>query len=183
MTRTRLLVIVGAAAVAIAAVLIGISLVGGGDDGGGGGGGGGGSALRGVSESQALLAGVPQQGIALGRPDAPVTLAEYADLQCPFCREWTLRTLPTLVADYVRKGDLRIEFRGLAFIGPDSLTALESAEAAGEQTCSGTSSTSSTGTRAARTPAGSPTRSSRTSRPVFRASTASRCSRTATARP
>jgi protein-disulfide isomerase len=131
MTRGRLLLLAGAAAVLIAAVLIGVSVVaGGGDDGGGG---DDTSSLRGVTESSALLRGIPQEGIALGRSDAPVTLAEYADFQCPFCREWALRTLPALVRDYVRKGDLRIEFRGLAFIGPDSLTALEAAQAAGEQ--------------------------------------------------
>jgi protein-disulfide isomerase len=130
MTRTRLLLLVGAAAVVIAAVLIGVSLIGGG---GSSGGGGSDSQLQGVSESETVLGGVPQQGIGLGRPDAPVTLAEYADLQCPYCQQWTLSTLPTLVDDYVRKGELRIEFRGIAFIGPDSLSALEAAQAAGEQ--------------------------------------------------
>jgi protein-disulfide isomerase len=78
-----------------------------------------------------LFAGIPQHGAVLGRSDAPVTLVEYADLQCPYCAEWTRRTLPALVAEYVRTGKLRIEFRGLAFIGPDSVTALRTAVAAG----------------------------------------------------
>lgn len=77
------------------------------------------------------FAGIPQRGAVLGRPDAPVTLVEYADLQCPYCAEWTRRTLPVLVSAYVRPGKLRIEFRGLAFIGPDSVTALRTALAAG----------------------------------------------------
>lgn len=67
----------------------------------------------------------------LGRPSAPVTLVEYADLQCPYCAEWARRTLPVLVADYVRTGRLQIVFRGLAFLGPDSTLALETAVAAG----------------------------------------------------
>ena len=49
-----------------------------------------------------MLAGIPQSGIHLGSPSAPVRLVEFADLQCPFCREYTLQTLPQLVQDYVR---------------------------------------------------------------------------------
>ena len=41
--------------------------------------------------------------------------------------------LPVLVRDYVRTGKLRIVFRGLAFLGPDSSKALRAAHAAGEQ--------------------------------------------------
>jgi len=79
------------------------------------------------------FAGIPQQGIALGNPKAPVTLVEFADLQCPFCREFARSVLPALVADYVRTGKLRIEFRNLAFIGPDSRTAAQAAAGAAAQ--------------------------------------------------
>jgi protein-disulfide isomerase len=89
--------------------------------------------LAGVAEISAMLDGIPQDGTALGRADAPVTLVEYADLQCPYCAQWALGTLPTLVKDYVRAGQLRIEFRGLAFIGPESEAALRTALAAGRQ--------------------------------------------------
>jgi protein-disulfide isomerase len=41
--------------------------------------------------------------------------------------------LPVLIHDYVREGKLRIVFRGLTFIGPDSEKALRAALAAGEQ--------------------------------------------------
>jgi protein-disulfide isomerase len=80
-----------------------------------------------------LLEGIPQDGTALGHPDAPVTLVEYADLQCPYCAQWAIGAFPPLVRDYVRTGKLRIEFRGLAFIGPDSDKALRAALAAGRQ--------------------------------------------------
>ena len=83
--------------------------------------------------SSPLLRGIPQDGAVLGRPDAPVTLVEYADLQCPYCAEWALGTFPQLVRDYVRSGTLRIEFRGLAFVGPDSDLALRAVLAAGRQ--------------------------------------------------
>ncbi len=80
-----------------------------------------------------LLRGIPQDGIALGDPKAPVTLVEYADLQCPYCASWAREAFPALVDEYVRTGRVRIVFRGLAFVGPDSETALRAALAAGEQ--------------------------------------------------
>src|SRR5215213_761101 len=54
-----------------------------------------------------LLAGIPQSSTLLGRPTAPVTLVEYADLQCPFCREFATETVPVLVREYVRTGKVR----------------------------------------------------------------------------
>jgi protein-disulfide isomerase len=80
-----------------------------------------------------LLRGVAQDGIALGSPHAPITVVEYADLQCPYCARWARDAFPAVVRDYVRTGRVRIEFRGLAFLGPDSETALRAALAAGEQ--------------------------------------------------
>ncbi len=86
-----------------------------------------------VHATHSSLAGIPQRGIVLGDPDAPVTLVEYVDLQCPYCAEWAVRTFPVLVSDYVRTGKLRIVFHGLAFIGPDSDTALRTVLAAGRE--------------------------------------------------
>jgi protein-disulfide isomerase len=86
-----------------------------------------------ADEVEELFTGIPQDGVALGDPDAPVTLVEFADLQCPFCAQWAREALPVYVADYVRDGQLRIEFRPLTFIGEDSVTAAQMALAAGEQ--------------------------------------------------
>ena len=80
-----------------------------------------------------LFAGIPQDGIALGDPAAPLTVVEYADLQCPYCATWSRDVLPTVVEKYVRSGQVRLEFRGLAFVGPDSNKALRAALTAGEQ--------------------------------------------------
>lgn len=80
-----------------------------------------------------LLRDIPQDGIALGSPDAPVTLVEYADLQCPYCAAWALESFPEIVDQYVRPGHVRLVFRGLAFLGPDSDTALRTTLAAGAQ--------------------------------------------------
>jgi len=86
-----------------------------------------------AAEVAEMLDGIPQSGATLGHADAPVTLIEYADLQCPFCAEWARNALPTLAWDYVRAGKLKIEFRGLDFVGEDSGKALRFALAAGEK--------------------------------------------------
>jgi protein-disulfide isomerase len=80
-----------------------------------------------------LFAGIPQDGIALGRPNAPVTLVEFADFQCPFCASFARDALPEIVRKYVRPGKVRIEYRALAFIGSDSDVAREMALAAAQQ--------------------------------------------------
>ncbi len=92
-----------------------------------------GQSLGHVPKGDGLLRGIPQDGIALGDPKAPVTLVEYADLQCPYCAAWARDAFPAIVDEYVRTGKVRIVFRGLAFVGPDSETALRAALAAGEQ--------------------------------------------------
>jgi len=79
------------------------------------------------------LSGIPQDGLVLGPPGDGVTLIEYADLQCPACRAYTESYFPEIVNRYVQPGRVKTEFRGLAFIGPDSETALRWVLAAGLQ--------------------------------------------------
>jgi protein-disulfide isomerase len=90
-------------------------------------------AIPGQKESSEMLSGIPQKGIYLGKADAPVRVVEFADLQCPICREYTLQSLPVLVQDYVRTGKVRMEFRNLSFLGDDSVKAGQAASAAAKQ--------------------------------------------------
>ena len=86
-----------------------------------------------AADTNRLLTGIPQHGMTLGNPKAPVTLYEFADVQCPFCADFSGNAFPELVRDYVRPGKVRLEFRGLDFLGPDSSRGLKFALAAGEQ--------------------------------------------------
>jgi len=89
--------------------------------------------LPGAAEAQRLFRGIPQHGNVLGSPNAPVTVVEYVDLQCPFCQEFETKAMPTLLSRYVRTGKVKIEARPIAFIGPDSERGRAGALAAAEQ--------------------------------------------------
>lgn len=91
------------------------------------------AAVTGGQRVDALLRGIPQHGTTLGSPKAPVTLVEFSDPQCPYCGLWARHALPTIVARYVRPGRVLIAFEGMSFVGPDSVTALRTALAAGRQ--------------------------------------------------
>jgi protein-disulfide isomerase len=91
------------------------------------------NALPGAAAVQRMFNGIPQSSNTLGAPNAPVTMAEYVDLQCPYCQEFETTVLPKLLRQYVRTGHVRIEQRLLAFIGPDSVRGRSAALAAGIQ--------------------------------------------------
>ncbi|HEX7290583.1 MAG TPA: thioredoxin domain-containing protein [Conexibacter sp.] len=92
-----------------------------------------GETLPGQVEANQRFAGIPQRGIELGDPNAPLTLVEFADLQCPFCRQYEEDVMPTVVSRYVRSGKVKLVFRNVTIIDQDSHLAAEMAAAAGLQ--------------------------------------------------
>jgi protein-disulfide isomerase len=92
-----------------------------------------GKPVPGARAALALLAGIPQQGDALGSPRAAVTLVEFGDLQCPTCAQFATDALPAIVSRYVRSGRVRLVFRAVTFIGQDSRRAASVALALGQQ--------------------------------------------------
>jgi protein-disulfide isomerase len=69
----------------------------------------------------------------LGNTNAPVTIIEYADYQCPYCTRFFSQTEPLLVANYVNTGKAKLVFRDLAFLGPESVAAAAAAQCANDQ--------------------------------------------------
>ena len=51
--------------------------------------------------------GCRNDGDTLGSRDGAVTPDGIEDPQCPFCRQWNIDTLPTVVENYVRAGGSR----------------------------------------------------------------------------
>jgi len=73
---------------------------------------------------------VPADAHVLGNPDAPVTIVEFGDLECPYCRA-AAPVLHDVVAS--SGGRVRLVFRHFPLfeIHPHALTAALAAEAAG----------------------------------------------------
>jgi protein-disulfide isomerase len=127
--RLQYLIIAGFAAIAVIVALIAISQSGG-DDGEGG---GSPSNLRGAVQVDAELSGIPQQGQVLGDANAPVTVVEFGDPQCPVCAAFAEQIAPELIASEVKGGSVNYEFQPYLIIGPESEPAMTAALAAGEQ--------------------------------------------------
>jgi protein-disulfide isomerase len=66
-----------------------------------------------VQSIDSLLAGIPQSSNTLGQASAPVTLRWFGDMECPFCKEFTLGALPSIIQRWVRGGQLKIEYFSL----------------------------------------------------------------------
>jgi len=71
----------------------------------------------------------------LGRADAPVTLVEFSDYQCPFCQRFFATTLSALKKHYVDTGKVRYVFRDFPLdqMHPQARKAAEAAHCAVEQ--------------------------------------------------
>jgi protein-disulfide isomerase len=73
-------------------------------------------------KTSALLAGIPQSGTTLGSPRAPVTVTEFADLECPICAAFAAGPERRLIAGDVRAGRVRLVYRSLATATRDPAT-------------------------------------------------------------
>lgn len=89
--------------------------------------------LDGVSEVEELVGELPQEGLTIGEPDAPVTLIEYVDLQSPMQKTMAEEIGTPLIDGKVAAGEAKLEYRNFVIIGPGSIKAAVAAVAAGRQ--------------------------------------------------
>lgn len=76
----------------------------------------------------------PDDDPALGDADAPVLIVEFADFQCPYCRNFHEQTLPALKRTYIETGKVRLVYRDfpLTQIHAHAAAAAQAAECAHE---------------------------------------------------
>ena len=69
-----------------------------------------------------------------GSADAPVTVVEYADFQCPACQDFATTLEPGIITDYIDTGKVKLVFHDFPLSQhPNAIPAAEAARAAGEQ--------------------------------------------------
>jgi len=70
-----------------------------------------------------------------GNPDAPVTVVEFSDFQCPFCSRFFEQTLPLIQENYIDTGKIKFVYKDLPLdsLHPNARSAHIAAECADEE--------------------------------------------------
>ena len=71
----------------------------------------------------------------IGNPDAPITIIEFTDFQCPFCARFHTQTLPLILEEYIEQGKVKLVVRDFPIqsIHPNAVAASVASECANEQ--------------------------------------------------
>ncbi len=70
----------------------------------------------------------------LGDPNAPVTIIEFSDYECPYCGRFSQNTMPQLISEYIDTGKAKLIFRDFPLgFHKNAQKASEAAECAGDQ--------------------------------------------------
>jgi len=93
-----------------------------------------GGAARAAGDTRAVHMRLGNHEEVRGRADAPVTIVEFSDYQCPYCRRFQAEAWPRLKRKYVDSGKVRFIVRDLPLdFHSAARPAAEVAHCAGEQ--------------------------------------------------
>ena len=90
----------------------------------------------GAAKPEAAKAHLHMEGAPmLGSKDAPVTMVEFSDYQCPFCQRFHMQVYNEIKKDFIDTGKVRFYSRDLPIdqLHPNAMRAAEAARCAGEQ--------------------------------------------------
>lgn len=88
----------------------------------------------GNSQEEAIISVSSDDDPVLGNKDAPVTIVEFSDFECPFCGKHFLIAHPQIVENYVNTGKVKIVYRDFPLdFHKNAQKAAEAAECADEQ--------------------------------------------------
>ena len=68
-----------------------------------------------------------------GDEDAPITIIEFGDYQCPKCKAWFQNEKPQITSNYITKGIAKLYFLDSAWLGDDSIAAAQATYCADDQ--------------------------------------------------
>lgn len=87
-----------------------------------------------TAAQQSLMASlIPKVRHFKGDPNAPVTIIEFGDFQCPYCGRFAATTEVQIHEQYIQSGKVRFGYWNFAFLGSESSWAAEAAECAADQ--------------------------------------------------
>ncbi len=92
--------------------------------------------LRGMNFSGNAVSVITEEGSVkvIGKDNAPITMVEYSDFQCPLCEKYFTETLPTIMKDYVETGKVKLLYKQFPLsIHPQAPDAALASECALEQ--------------------------------------------------
>lgn len=69
----------------------------------------------------------------LGDDNAPVTIFDFSDFQCPMCARYSKNIEPSIIADYVNTGKVKLVYKHFAIFGQDSINAAKVSQCVNEQ--------------------------------------------------
>ncbi len=88
---------------------------------------------QGDTTSQYITVGTDDDPV-LGDPNAPVTMIEFSDFQCPYCRAFWRDTLPLIKQNYIDTGKVKLVYRDFPLsIHPNSMLGAQAADCAIDQ--------------------------------------------------
>ena len=92
------------------------------------------------SQPQALVAvnepppqNAEKNGRAWGPVEAPITIVDFVDSQCPACGQYVTKVEPSVIEAFAKTGKVRYEVRMLTFVGQESVNAAKAALCAMDQ--------------------------------------------------